>query len=80
MINLAVSAQMNLAHHFVAGLQDVLGKAICQSLVALLVCSLCTGPFSSYDTVQNSKLEGASNLIKVSGITSTSTSSTSVGN
>lgn len=53
MINLAVSAQMNLAHHFVAGLQDVLGRAICQSLVALLVCSLCTGPFSTYDTVQN---------------------------
>lgn len=80
MINLAVSSHMSLTYCFVAGLQNVLGRAICQSLVALLVCSLCTGPFSTYDTVQNCKLVGASNLIKISGITSADTSSTSAGN
>lgn len=46
---LAVSARMGLA-----GLQGVLGRAACQSLVALSVYSLCTYPFaltSQYKTL-----------------------------
>lgn len=61
---LAVSAQMGLA-----GLQGVLGRSVCQSSVVLLVYSLCTYPFATYLTVQNSKQVGASILMEISGIT-----------
>lgn len=43
---LAVSAQMSLA-----GLQGVLGRALCQNLMALPAYSLCIYPFATYLTV-----------------------------
>lgn len=60
---LAVSVPMGLAGH-----PGVLGRAVCQNLVALSVYSLCTYPFATYLTVQNSNQVGASILIKIPGI------------
>lgn len=60
---LAVSVPMGLP-----GPQGVLGRAVCQNLVALSVYSLCTYPFATYFTVQNSNQVGASIVIKISGI------------
>lgn len=52
-----------------AGLQGVLGRSVCQNSVVLLVYSLCTYPFATYLTVQNSKQVGASILMEIPGIT-----------
>lgn len=51
-----------------AGLQGVLGGAVCQNVVALLVYSICTYAFATYLTVQNSKQVAASILIKIPAI------------